>query len=407
MSTTAASKYANLPDIDTEQPDIYETPDVAQADDAEAEEHEAPLSEDISVDKLAVGQAAARFRTAAGDVDGKSALARYQRSLFRTLQLESLSGDLEVAAAGGSGAQLKETPEQRLRRLVYETRELKEQLEKGSEKDGTQGVALMRLVNGLQDELSQLSVKDSQAAGAGSGLISRSLWERLDGSESAKNGSGHDAKQHPAKPAAQEDVSLLEKRIALLEKTLGASSARPAKDGSVGHNLVDSVSRLRQQMDVLTDPHRIDGIQRRVKQVLVDLDRLDLANTQANKAALDTVDGSKGEGGARLDPATVKRIDELYEKFTKIDSLIELAPATARRLQSLSQLHVEASEAVARIDRIEKEQGNIGEELATMKEIATGLKDSIGENSATLKENMKFLDSRIAALSDRISALQK
>ncbi|KAI8322229.1 hypothetical protein GQ54DRAFT_297474 [Martensiomyces pterosporus] len=407
MSTTASSKYANLPDIDTEQPDVYETPDVPQTDEVGNEEPEMPLSEDISVDKLTVDKAAARFRVAAGDVDGKSAMARYQRSLFRTLQLESLSGDLEVASGAG-GAQLKETPEQRLRRLVYETQELKNQLaEESRPNDEKQGVALMKLVNGLQGELSQLSVQSEKEAAAGTGgsMVSRALWQRLD--SSAQTSDSSEGKQ-PKSTAhvATDDVSLLEKRIDLLEKTLGTSSAQPAKDASVGHNLVDAVSRLRRQMDVLTDPHRVDGIQRRIKQVLVDLERLDLANSQASKSVLESADG-KGENGVRLDPAAIKRIDELYEKFANIDSLIELAPATARRLQSLAKLHAEASEAVARIDRIEKDQGHIGEELATMKEIATSLTSAIGENSSTLKENMKFLDSRISALGDRISALQQ
>ncbi|KAJ2692289.1 hypothetical protein H4218_006372 [Coemansia sp. IMI 209128] len=399
--SASVTKYSNLLDIDTSQPDVYETPDVEvpSVGRMQDDQPEIPLSEDISTDSLCVNKAAARFRASAGDTDGKSALSRYQRSLFRALQLESLSGPLEVSTGS---SHLSETPEQRLRRLVYETQELREQLSSDSGGNDQQGVALMKLANGLTDELAQLSIlsdRDSLGPEGGS-LVSRSLWQRLHNPALPPAEAG----RAPARPVAS-DALQLESRISMLEKVLGSSSAQPARDAAVGHSLVDSVSRLRQQMEVLADPQRVDGIQRRIKQVLVDMDRLDIATTQATRAA-ESVD-AKGSAAPRIDQATVKRIDELYEKFTGIDSLIELAPATARRLQSLATLHGEASEVVARVGRIEREQAGALEEIKTMKEIADSLTSAMGENSATLAENMKHLDSRIYILNSRLDSLSR
>ncbi|KAJ1945968.1 hypothetical protein FBU59_002156 [Linderina macrospora] len=375
MSASTASKYANLPDIDREQPDVYETPDVPQ-DEMNVDEPEVPLSEDISISTVSVDNAAARFRHASGDVDKSSALKKYQSSLLRILQLESLSGDLEVSTR----AALDETPEQRLRRLVFETQELRAQLEKNGEaKQEKRTVALMQLANGLQEELGQLTVEAEGSSQA------RAVWDQLERTPEAQA-------KRPVRAPNDQDVAAMEKRIAALEKTLGA------KESAAGPALVDAVTRLRQQLDVIADPQRIEGIQRRVKQALIDFDRLDHAQTQAIKAA-------EGDRSAGLDANAVKRIDELYEKLSNIDSLVELAPATAQRLQSLATLHVEASEAVARIGRIEKEQGSMTEELSTVKEIASSLRGSIVENNSTLKENVKYLDDRIAKLNERLSAL--
>ncbi|KAJ2791469.1 hypothetical protein GGI18_001110 [Coemansia linderi] len=399
--SASVTKYSNLLDIDTSQPDVYETPDVEvpSVGRMQDDQPEIPLSEDISTDSLCVNKAAARFRASAGDTDSKSALSRYQRSLFRALQLESLSGPLEVSTGS---SHLSETPEQRLRRLVYETQELREQLSSDSGGNDQQGVALMKLANGLTDELAQLSIlsdRDSLGPEGGS-LVSRSLWQRLHNPAQPPAEAG----RAPARPVVS-DALQLESRISMLEKVLGSSSAQPARDAAVGHSLVDSVSRLRQQMEVLADPQRVDGIQRRIKQVLVDMDRLDIATTQATRAA-ESVD-AKGSAAPRIDQATVKRVDELYEKFTGIDSLIELAPATARRLQSLATLHGEASEVVARVGRIEREQAGALEEIKTMKEIADSLTSAMGENSATLAENMKHLDSRIYILNSRLDSLSR
>ncbi|KAJ2908488.1 hypothetical protein GGI21_002836 [Coemansia aciculifera] len=417
--SASVRKYANLLDIDTSHPDVYETPDVeiAAVGRYHDEQPEIPLSEDISVDPLSVAKAAARFRASTGVRDSQSALSRYQRSLFRTLQLESLSGPLEVSS--GTGSQLHETSEQRLRRLVYETQELREQLandKTNAAKADQPTVALMKLANGLTDELAQLSLlADRESVGPEDGsLVSRSLWQRLHNNAAGLETPGKTQQQTEAprkstaaRSVAADDATLqLESRISMLERVLGSSSAQLSRDAAVGHGLVDAVSRLSQQMDVLSDPQRIDGIQRRIKQVLVDMDRLDMATTQAARAVESTAD-AKGPVAPRIDPATAKRIDELYEKLTAVDSLIELAPATARRLQSLATLHAEASEVVNRVGRIEREQEGAHEEINTMKEIADSLTTAIGDNSATLTENMRTLDSRIFALSSRLDKLSK
>ncbi|KAJ2483155.1 hypothetical protein EV174_003012, partial [Coemansia sp. RSA 2320] len=293
MSASIA-KYANLPDIDTEQSDVYETPDVVVDGGSQRyEQPEIPLSEDISVDPLRVDKAAARFRASAGGTDVKSALSRYQRSLFRTLQLESLSGGSSLEVTTGTASHLSETREQRMRRLIYETQELRDQIaqDKAKNTEDRQSVALMKLATGLTDELAQLSLQvDRQsldAEGSSNSLVSSSLWQRL---ESSASPSVQQSERRPAAPRPTADGAAattlqLESRVSLLEKVLGTSSAQPARDAAVGHSLVDVVSRLRQQLDVLADPQRIDGIQRRIKQVLVDMDRLDLVNMQATRAA--------------------------------------------------------------------------------------------------------------------------
>ncbi|KAJ1864651.1 hypothetical protein LPJ78_003221 [Coemansia sp. RSA 989] len=398
MDVSVASKYANLPDIDTEQPDVYETPDVPEEESFD-DEAEVPLSEDISTDTVPTGEAAARFRVSSGDIDPKSALARYQRSLLRTLQLESLSGDKEVySGSGTSSVQLSETPEQRLRRLVYEAQELRGQLETSAGgKETKQSVSLMKLVSGLHDELAQLSLQTEK----GNSESAQLLWKQLDEPSISKDQDKPVARTEPT------NISAFEQRIATLEKLIGANSTLMTEDSFVGHNLVETVARLRQQIEILADPQRVEGIQRRVKQMLVEMDRLELANMQANKAATEASEGKGTNATVRLDPGTIKRVDELYEKMSNIDSLIELAPATARRLQSLSKLHAEAAEAVSRISRMENEQGSISEELATMKEVAASLKSSIAENSETLKANVGHIDSRIAALNERLDGLKK
>ncbi|KAJ2763103.1 hypothetical protein H4S06_000283 [Coemansia sp. BCRC 34490] len=443
---SSSSKYANLPDIDVDQPDVYETPDVPDTEDQYGNEAvaEQPLSEDISVASITANKAAERFRVSSGDIDGKkSALVRYQRSLFRTLQLESLftsasggsnsdNSSIEVRSGGAAGGLshpmlVNETPEQRLRRLVYETQELEQQLAANatdsSVASSKQNVALMELVAGLNADLAQLSDKTRSA---GSGLVPQALWQRLEAAapagadgnkmevdeagDAVEGGTQGKARMRSrntgtASMDAEEGVGQMEARIAALERTLGSAHSLP-KDPSVGHALIDTVSRLRKQIEILADPHRVDAIHRRVKQALVDMDRLEAAANAQTQGSSST-DTAGASGAQTMDPAVAKRIDETYEKLVGIDTLIELVPATARRLQSLAKLHAQASDVVARIGGIESEQQSIGEELGIIKDIAAGLKTSMADNATVLKDNMRHLDTRIGSLNDRLSALAR
>ncbi|KAJ2612165.1 hypothetical protein H4S08_002823 [Coemansia sp. RSA 1365] len=387
MSASVGKKYANLPDIDTEQPDVYETPDVADETPSETEAEEEVQSAEISTEAMGANVAAARFRASAGDVDSETALARYQRSLFRTLQLESL------ADGATTGPRLQETAAQRLQRLTHETQELRDQL---AAAEGTQNsVALMELATNLHDELARLTTQ-GESHGALAALLRRVESAQITDSAAPK-------------PVAQrathggtkaDDSAQLEQRIVALERLVGAGAGHPARDAATGHGLADAVARLRQQMDVLADPQRIDGIQRRAKQALVEMDRLEAARSQAARA-----DAADPADTTRVDAATLRRVDELYDTMSSVDSLVELAPATAARLQSLATLHAEATEAVSRIARVDSAQTNISEELATMRDVAAGLSSSLHENSSTLSDNVRHLDARISALNDRIAAL--
>ncbi|KAJ2767618.1 hypothetical protein IWQ57_003880 [Coemansia nantahalensis] len=372
----AAAKFAGL-DVETGQPDVYETPDApgdGPADDECAPE--APLDSAISAEALPAAAAAARFRAAAGDAGHPSALARYQRSLFRALQLESLGGDLEAAAA----PRLSETPEQRLRRLVYETQELKAQLAADAATEPpAQSVALMRLASDLHDDLARLASPPAAAPAPAAATAADRTTAR------------------PARTSPPADAALLERRLAALEATVGGGSGAEA----AGRSVADAVARLRQQLDVLADPQRVDGIHRRIRQALVDMDRLDAAAAQAARASGDAADG------ARIDSGVARRIDELYDKLAGVDALVELAPATARRLQSLAQLHADASSAVARIGRLEAEQTAVGGELAAMRDVADALRSTIADNAAALHDNVGHLDSRIAAIGERLVALAR
>ncbi|KAJ2423926.1 hypothetical protein GGF47_003078, partial [Coemansia sp. RSA 2524] len=96
---------------------------------------------------------------------------------------------------------------------------------------------------------------------------------------------------------------------------------------------------------------------------------------------------------------------EVYEKLAHVDALVELAPTTARRLQTLARLHADASGVVARVARVQSEQESVAEEIKNMREVTEGLGTSVRENEGTLKANVAHLDARIAALSDRLAAL--
>ncbi|KAJ1660951.1 hypothetical protein IWQ61_000166, partial [Dispira simplex] len=164
MAATASSKYANLPDIDT-QPDVYETSDndsgltaysFLKPQDPEVGH------EDIDTQRVSAEDALHKFQTATGDSaqDPISTRSRQHRAaLYRNYLLHVLPNEGEFEVKGSGQDALRETPVQKLRRLLFETQELTNELqEQAADSDGSMSGNLLTQVTALQQELTHLSI---------------------------------------------------------------------------------------------------------------------------------------------------------------------------------------------------------------------------------------------------------
>ncbi|KAF9183905.1 Dynactin subunit 2 [Haplosporangium sp. Z 767] len=428
-----SSKYSTLPDIDT-QPDVYETADDVgdrstriqgmDSKDYESDEER----EGIDRSAVSVKDAAARFKDCVVDnssADFSDRLNRRKKAMYRTFvrrpNLES--SEYEILP---KEMILQETPIQKLRRLMYEVKELSQEAEL-NEKQGAELASgdisnkdLLSHVKSLEHDLAEIgqTLGDGSSAGvlSSEGLIKQTdtgkrLLQQLQAMKHTaisstdvdtadatasktpvETGDGktvtyelyyspENARLHAATKTAE-----LAERLAVLERTVGSTQMQS------GASLVGTVEKLEQNIGVLVQPRLLEQLSRRLKVVTAELERV-----QELQAKESTTTGISAEAE--------NKINTLFELVDKIDPLVALAPVLVTRLKGLKGLHAEAAVFSDSIKMISSEQTKISEELKGLDTVSAKLQESLTENDAAIQKNIELIDGRITQLVERIQLL--
>ncbi|GAA5885911.1 hypothetical protein JCM6882_004199 [Rhodosporidiobolus microsporus] len=371
----------------------------------------------------------------------------------------------------------KETPLERLRRLRLEVTELEEEVrrneaeraaapaaeeapagegepaKKGKKREVSPAVILQQLqllrgdLSGLEPSVEGVLEADGekepvagegedgqlvQKAKASSGLLAK-LGLASQASPSPAPGAASaagDAKPVPSTGEAKEGE--LEKRLAELEKIVGASEAEVDETHPLPPPLINTLSRLDHLLTLLTQPRHLDSISRRVKVLVSDLERIHesrrkLGDTRPLNVALSggmtlTTGGAEGKpvplsastgavagapgGAAQLPPDALQKMDALFALLPRLDPLLPLAPRLLSRLQSLSTLHASAASFGETLSSLKDEVDRLGEGEKGLKEVLEGLEKSVEGNEGVVRGNLESLGKRVEEVGRRLDALQ-
>ncbi|KAG0004688.1 Dynactin subunit 2 [Entomortierella chlamydospora] len=400
-----SSKYSTLPDIDT-QPDVYETTedtsDRSRAQGMDSKDYESDEErEGIDRSAVSVKDAAARFKDCVVDnssADFSDRLNKRKKAMYHTFvrrpNLES--SEYEILP---KDMILQETPLQKLRRLMYEVKELGQEAELNG-KEGAELIGgeishkdLLSHVKSLEHDLSEIgqAMGEGTASGALSneGLIKQTdagkrLMQQLQAMKLSATSSDAETENASATPKVSVDAATgdgktityelfyspenarlhtatktaeLAERLAILEKAVGTT---PMQSGS---SLVGTLEKLEQNMGVLVHPRQLEQLSRRLKVVMGELERVQ--ELQAKESA-----------ATGISSETENKINSLFELVDKIDPLVSLAPVLVTRLKGLKGLHSEAAIFSDSIKMISSEQSKISEELKGLNTVSTKVEDN-------------------------------
>ncbi|CAM9938379.1 unnamed protein product [Bubo scandiacus] len=368
----ADPKYADLPGIARNEPDVYETSDVSEDDQAEFEAEELTST---SVEHLIINPNAAyeKFRDKRLSTKGVDFSDRINKP--RTTGYES--GEYEISTVKESAAAEELTP-----------------------------MALARQVEGLKQQLvsSHLEKLLGPAAAVDfadpEGALAKRLLQQLEVAKCSKGGPGKSPPKGPA-PAAdavtfelywrpeQEHfaqsakVAELEKRLAQLEATVRfePESQNPLLVGLKGTSLVETVQVLQAKVNVL-DVAVLDQVEARLQSVLGKVNEI-----AKHKATVQDAD-------------TQSKIHQIYETMQRWDAVAGTLPDVVQRLVTLRDLHEQATQFGQVLVHLD----------TTQQEIAGALKDNavlLAEVQKTMRENLAVVEDNFADIDARIKRLQK
>ncbi|KAF2348561.1 Dynamitin [Trinorchestia longiramus] len=413
----ADPKYAGLPGIVYDQPDVYETSDLP-----ESEQHEfvdvLESSDAVDVLHISAKDAHDKFKDKILDssrVDFSDRISTKSKTGYRARRIEW--------DTAGKEEEEDETIVQRYNRLMCEVTKLQEDLlqfqEKGTEdipfgssKEGetVSAVHLERQVEELQTQLLGLQLEKQLGSDVVESIANphlashKHLTALIDAFAHAKDKalSSGSKKQDTTKGTGKEqgpsDITYqlfyspevskfsqlgpalqLEKRIDRLEKLLGNDQEKMSRlwswtrEGSV----LGAVTSLGQRLALL-EPAQLDHIE----------GRLHAVHTKMNVIA----------EKAEQSPEKETKVQELYELMQKCDVMCCALPEVVDRLVALQGLHNEASQFRRTLQQLDVSQTQLSASVENNEQLLSSVNEKFAENLALINANIASLDARIQAL---------
>ncbi|XP_029863005.1 dynactin subunit 2-like isoform X2 [Aquila chrysaetos chrysaetos] len=403
----ADPKYADLPGIARNEPDVYETSDVSEDDQADFEAELEELTS-TSVEHLIINPNAAyeKFRDKRLGTKGVDFSDRIGKP--RTTGYES--GEYEIL---GEGLGAKETPQQRYQRLQHEVQELVREVEQiqstvkeAAVEEELTPVALARQIEGVKQQLVSSHLEKLLGPAAAidfadpESALAKRLLQQLEVVKCSKAAPG----KTPAKAlvptgdgvsfelywqpeqdhfAETAKITELEKRLAQLEATVRCEpdSQNPLLVGLKGTSLVETVQVLQAKVNIL-DLAVLDQVEARLQSVLGKVNEI-----AKHKATVQDAD-------------TQSKIHQIYEMMQRWDGVASTLPDVVQRLGTLRDLHEQGMQFRQVLMHLD----------TTQQEIAGALKDNtmlLAEVQKIMKENLAVVEDNFADIDARIKRLQK
>ncbi|XP_066260880.1 dynactin subunit 2 [Euwallacea similis] len=389
----ADPKYADLPGIAYDEPDVYETNDLPESEQADNfyELENEPVERIHISSEEAFNKFKGKFLDAT-NVDFSEKVSKKIRTGY-----DARSGDWELAGQG-----VKETPIQKYQRLQCEIKELLEEVNNlGKAKEDEKLDCLvptdqveqsLKLLADLKLEETlgeELIAKISDPEGtqikkllAQLEQFKQKVNKQLE-SNSKEGGENivYQFKYRPEQAKLQQTARLaeLEGRLHRLESVLGASSDKLARLATATNkgSLMEVAQYLSATASML-DSSQLDHIEGRLSAMAQKLEAL----------------GQKKKD-LQQDDEKDKMILELYELVKSSDNIKELLPQTVERLKSLEALHNKATEFTKTLTQIELAQAEIGCNVQNNKTLLQGVQESFAVNLNEINQKIMDLDSRI------------
>lgn len=370
----------------------------------------------ISRTRLRINEARSRFLSGNADtntsrfsdrVDGKRksyrASSRRQRILHDgTYELGDLSGDDDD---GGDDESL----ERKVARLKREVEEAKaEYMKRSTTNSGdSQSEAIstegLRSLSHVLDEIAKPLGLDSSQAPTNAAVPNFTSVNQAEGVP-AEDGATYTIKYAPSyeQSHALAKAADFDRRLLMLEKTLGIGSSSETETGSNGllRAILPTLDGLEKQVSTLSQAStsNLDAISRRVRTLVAEQDKLN--ETREKAKALREELGKQNP--APVDESEQEsKIKALYGILPTIENLTPMLPPLLDRLRSLRAIHADAATASQTLERIESQQIEMTGELKLWKEGLEKVEHSMKDGETLMKENVKVMEGWIQDLEAR------
>lgn len=225
------------------------------------------------------------------------------------------------------------------------------------------------------------------------------------------------------------DIAEMDRRLGELERAVGASSTTVDETTPLPPPLLPLLTRLNNQLTLLSQPRHIDNISRRLKLLLSDLDRLSAINNQHGNPNAMSASQRRGTGShlghghsltgslsgihpgspvtsqAMPIPSPHPHTDALAPILNRLSPLLPHIPHILTRLRTLSTLHTNAAAFQSTLESLEEEQKRVRRALEELENAVQGVEGSLKENEGVVKGNVVEVERRVDEVMRKVEAI--
>lgn len=339
------NKYSDLPDIDNEGQEVFESSDVESEIELPIETTNDP---DVEVSSINVDQSKELFaRNEIVDTTGFDFLGNLSR------------------LNGYSVTQVEETTEEKLSRISRELEEIKLQDHHTASQQADQ---LLTILSELKSENTIVKPLRSEQ------LKIDSLFKHIESDT-------------PVASKSFDRLIDLENRLSKLESVVGT------EDTTTSVQL--TINDLSRKISIVENPeYDFDKIRNEVGKLTKELEELDL-----KRKVLDLDDDST-KTITKQD-----KIDELYEKLPNINKYNQVAPMLLTRLKTLHSIHQEMKNNIDLSNGIDQILNDVQLDLKNWDQTITKLNERINDYEDNFEKNSKTVQERISDLILKVDSL--
>ncbi|KAF8750850.1 Dynamitin [Rhizoctonia solani] len=308
----SAAKYANLPDIDLEGHDVYETPDVPPS----------PTEVESDDEKDTARVRGTANRPGQGELDNEplpstETSGRFfrhaERRARRQRELYSYPDSSYSSSRSPSPSRSNLPLSQRIELMKNELAQLEAEAV-GSTDSKDEPTELMRELSDMRGRLTGIGSRTRLINAMANGKNKDKAKPEAD----TQHGTWSPTAPSRRLPSTWWRSSRYGQRIAQLEKLIGASGTSLDESSPLPQPLLPHLTRISNLLTLLAQPRHIDSISRRLKLLLTDLERYSASGTPSGP-------------GAPLPPA----LAELAPLLQRLAPHITTIPAVLARLRTL------------------------------------------------------------------------
>ena len=364
------NKYSDLPDIDNEGQEVFESSDVESEIELPIETKHDP---DIEISSINVEES-------------KELFARNE--IIDTTSFDFL-GNLS-RLNGYSVAQVEETTEEKLSRISRELEEIKLQYQTAS----ASASASQQQVDQLLTILSELKSENNTTTNK----LLRSDQLKIDSLFK------HIESDTPA-VASQNFNRLidLENRLSVLESAVGGT-----EDITTTTSIQLTINDLLRKISIIENPeYNFDKIRQEVDKLTKELEELDLKRKVLD-IDIDNDHDHNDDTSKTTTTTTITKqdkIDELYEKLPQINKYNQVAPMLLTRFKTLNSIHQEMKNNIDLSNGIDQILNDVQLDLKNWDQTIIKLNDRINDYEDNFAKNSTIVQERISDLILKVDSL--